>query len=227
MSTQPYTIIVGIDFESDGNLAFDETIRMAGRNPNAEVHALYVARELPQKTTAKSAETSGVSHRTTRAKSDLDRLETFCTERLQVALAAEPKLHVRRVVTHFRIGSPAEQLVQLGVDLMADLIVVGTHNRKGVKRLLLGSVAEKVVHRATCPVYVVRPIDHEGAGEVPEIEPPCPKCLVTRARSEGAKLWCAQHELAQFHPRMHRYSYSSVGGETRVPTDTMGPTSVN
>ena len=43
----------------------------------------------------------------------------------------------------------------------ADCIVVGTHNRRGLRRLVLGSVAEDVVHMATCPVIVARPKVHE------------------------------------------------------------------
>lgn len=38
----------------------------------------------------------------------------------------------------------------------ADLIVVGTHGRRGMKRLMLGSVAEAIVRRATCPVFIVK-----------------------------------------------------------------------
>lgn len=45
-------------------------------------------------------------------------------------------------------------------DLQADLLVVGTHGRKGVAHLLLGSVAEKLLRIAPCPVLVVRPTAH-------------------------------------------------------------------
>jgi nucleotide-binding universal stress UspA family protein len=41
--------------------------------------------------------------------------------------------------------------------MKADLLVVGTHGRKGVSHLLLGSVAERLVRTAHCPVLVVRP----------------------------------------------------------------------
>ena len=42
-----------------------------------------------------------------------------------------------------------------------DLIVIGTHGRSGLAHMLLGSVAEKVVRKANCPVLTVRPEDHE------------------------------------------------------------------
>jgi nucleotide-binding universal stress UspA family protein len=47
-------------------------------------------------------------------------------------------------------------LVEVAAELDADIIVIGTHGRTGLKRILLGSVAEMVVRRAGCPVFVVR-----------------------------------------------------------------------
>lgn len=55
-----------------------------------------------------------------------------------------------------RIGSPSQQIVQLAKALPADLIVMGTHGRTGVSHALLGSIAEKVVRKAHCPVMTVR-----------------------------------------------------------------------
>src|SRR5439155_18076193 len=55
----------------------------------------------------------------------------------------------------------AEAIVEYAKDVHADIIVVGTHGRSGVSRLLMGSVAEHVVRTAPCPVLVVRPREHE------------------------------------------------------------------
>lgn len=55
-----------------------------------------------------------------------------------------------------RPGDPAEQIVRAGKVVKADLIVTGTHGRRGLKRLFLGSVAQQVVALATCPVVTVR-----------------------------------------------------------------------
>lgn len=49
----------------------------------------------------------------------------------------------------------SDGLVQVATELAADLVIVGTHARKGVARLVLGSVAQHVVDRAPCPVLVV------------------------------------------------------------------------
>ena len=55
-----------------------------------------------------------------------------------------------------RQGDPATTIVEEARDWQADLIVVGSHGRTGIQRLLLGSVAQAVVSRASCSVEVVR-----------------------------------------------------------------------
>ena len=54
------------------------------------------------------------------------------------------------------VGSPAETIVRIAEEQAADLIVMGTHGRMGFQHALLGSVAEKVVRLAPCPVMTVR-----------------------------------------------------------------------
>jgi nucleotide-binding universal stress UspA family protein len=58
-------------------------------------------------------------------------------------------------------GVPAEEIVRLARERDVDLIVMGTHGRTGLAHVLLGSVAEKVVRRAPCPVLTVRHPEHE------------------------------------------------------------------
>src|SRR5262249_47665049 len=53
-------------------------------------------------------------------------------------------------------GDPARVIVHLAAQSDCDLVVMGTHGRTGLSRLLLGSVAEEVVRRADCPVVTVR-----------------------------------------------------------------------
>ncbi|MDB4991191.1 MAG: hypothetical protein JWN04_6369 [Myxococcaceae bacterium] len=60
-----------------------------------------------------------------------------------------------RVLTHF--GAPAPLVLRTAEELPADMIVLGSHGRQGIARLLLGSVAEAVVREAKCPVLVAKP----------------------------------------------------------------------
>lgn len=63
--------------------------------------------------------------------------------------------------TLVRVGSAAREIIETAQELPADLIVISTHGRTGLKHVLLGSVAEHVVQRAPCPVFVVREREHE------------------------------------------------------------------
>jgi nucleotide-binding universal stress UspA family protein len=54
-----------------------------------------------------------------------------------------------------REGSTAAEILDQATSMNADLLVIGTHGRSGFERLLLGSVAEKVLHKARCPVLTV------------------------------------------------------------------------
>jgi len=58
--------------------------------------------------------------------------------------------------TVVRMGSPAPEIIDLAKKLSADLIVISTHGRTGLKHVFLGSVAEHVIRNAPCPVLVVR-----------------------------------------------------------------------
>ncbi len=55
-----------------------------------------------------------------------------------------------------REGPPAAEIAQAAKEWSADLIVIGSHGRRGLRRAVLGSVAEGVMRRAPCPVLVVR-----------------------------------------------------------------------
>ncbi len=53
-------------------------------------------------------------------------------------------------------GDPANEIIQLADSGKFDLIVMSTHGRMGLSRLLMGSVAEQVIRHAHCPVFVIR-----------------------------------------------------------------------
>ena len=75
-------------------------------------------------------------------------------------LAARIEAAVKRGLTArylLKTGTAPEEIVQAATDEHADLIVVGTHGRTGIERLVIGSVAERVVRIAPCPVLTVKP----------------------------------------------------------------------
>jgi nucleotide-binding universal stress UspA family protein len=64
---------------------------------------------------------------------------------------------------HQALGVPFAEVCRYAEEMHADLIVMGTHGRTGLRHVLLGSTAEKVVRKAPCPVLTVRPEAHEAA----------------------------------------------------------------
>jgi nucleotide-binding universal stress UspA family protein len=74
-------------------------------------------------------------------------------------------------VPRVRAGDPAVEILREALDWEADVIVVGTHARAGVPRILLGSVAESVVRQAPCACLVVPPQRDGSPGREPRLEP--------------------------------------------------------
>lgn len=74
-------------------------------------------------------------------------------EKLQQLQPADEEIEV----THrLEEGNPANEILRMAELTQADLIVMGTHGRRGLARLLMGSVAEQVVRQASCPVLTVK-----------------------------------------------------------------------
>lgn len=67
----------------------------------------------------------------------------------------------KQIVRATRQGSPFVEIVRYAREHDIDLIVLGTHGHSGLMHVLLGSVAEKVVRKASCPVLSVRPEGHQ------------------------------------------------------------------
>lgn len=86
--------------------------------------------------------------------------------RRQLASLAREYLQGVAHVIEVRVGfHPASVIIATAQEWKAELIVMATHGRKGVARLVLGSVAEHVVRGAPCPVFTLRPESHPRAVE--------------------------------------------------------------
>ena len=94
-------------------------------------------------------------------------LETLAEEVEQVAarLGQVKSDHPQVRLTHVLLrGDPAGEILRLAGDAKPDLIVMGTHGRSGLGRLLMGSVTEAVMRKAPCPVVTVKPPLPSGRG---------------------------------------------------------------
>ncbi len=70
-----------------------------------------------------------------------------------IARHIQQDLKVRQIV---RIGVPFLEIVRVAKEEDVDMVVLGTHGRTGLSQVLIGSVAEKVVHHAHCPVLTIK-----------------------------------------------------------------------
>ena len=151
---RPYRIVVGIDFEPTGDEALRMGVELAEAIPSAELHLTTVVVE----------SRSGVS--AARLAED-ERLLEDASTKLRGHVDAwksvwKGESFSRPLTLHVRLGNAADAVHQVAVDVDADLIVVGTHGTRGIARLILGSVSERLVKLARVPVLVARPKDFAG-----------------------------------------------------------------
>jgi universal stress protein A len=95
-----------------------------------------------------------------------DELEKAARTNLAESLSADEKQRFRAAFV-LRSGSPAQEiLAYLNEHNDIDLVVMATHGRGGVARLMMGSVADKVLRAAPCPVLTLREFDRARSGQV-------------------------------------------------------------
>ena len=90
----------------------------------------------------------------------LRNVENAARERLAEVVASTRKRYAN-VEDHFAVGVPSFEIVRFAGDHEIDLIVMGTHGRTGLAHVLIGSVAERVVQKAPCPVLTVKHPEHD------------------------------------------------------------------
>jgi nucleotide-binding universal stress UspA family protein len=215
-SSDSYRIVVGVDFSDTSSDALNEALRLAERHMPADLHlAAVVDSDHADLVPAAQRHASLV-----KIADDLrDRLVRVGADRLAELRAQRPEVNLP-IVAHVRIGPIAEQIAALATEIEAHVVVVGTHGRRGVRRLMMGSVAEKTVRLAPCPVLVVRPRDFRRGPEAPAIEPPCPDCVAARKATDNASWWCEAHaqeaDPVHIYSRSHRIDhFPSVAGTLR------------
>jgi len=197
---RPYLILVALQFDETGVCALEEAVRIARSVPNVELHALHsVAPSLAAELTGELASRTAQSARAPQRLEEL--IDRAC---------GGTTLSVRG---HIRGGTPLDAILKTATEIDADLIVVGSHRRRGVEKLMLGSVAERVLHEARCPVLLAVPKSWKATSSV---EPPCPECVAVRSQTGDSLRWCERHS----RPRMRTHVYvpsdappKSISGE--------------
>jgi len=167
---KPYQIVAGFDFSELSERAVAEALDMARFRAPAELHVVTVAQQ-----SGVLLSIPGQSQPMTEEKGR-ELVQKSLSELVQKYQAANGPVGLERIVVYLLSGTPAQDtadfIVNLASAVDADLVVVGTHGRHGVSRMLLGSVAARVVQNATTSVCVVRPADFVRGEKVPTIQPP-------------------------------------------------------
>jgi nucleotide-binding universal stress UspA family protein len=205
-----YSIVVGVDYSEVSESALAEAVRLARTHELAHIHVVHSVPAMPPLSlttrAAMPAPSSVPDQRTLDWSRDVQVFVERVLNELEQGAPADKDSASIRWTTHLRVSDPTVAIVQLAGDIQADLVVIGTHGRRGIARFLLGSVAAGVVRLAPCPVLVVRPVGAKAAGEAPTIDPPCPQCLETRRMTDGSKFWCERH--SEHHERAHTYHFT-------------------
>lgn len=185
-SARKLIIVAAVEPGDEDPLVMERAIELANSSERGEVHVVTVS-EPPVELGAYAMVVRDAFPATTTRTADACR---STAHRLvdEGAVRSLPTIEV-----HAMSGLPSEEIIWLAARLDADYIVMGTHGRRGIKRLLLGSVAERVVRLAGCPVVVVREKSHGEAdrGDDADLrgaedDRECPRCSCKLSAAEPA-----------------------------------------
>ncbi len=146
----PYKrILCPVDFDENSGVALREAVGLASEC-GATLHLLHVVQITPP---MDEAATGGLAV----GEIYQPQIETARRE-LEQMIVTIPAAVKREAM--IEIGTPGGAILDAQVKVDADLIVMATHGRKGLKHLVLGSVAERIVRESPVPVLTIRP--HSG-----------------------------------------------------------------
>lgn len=145
-------IVTPIDFSDNSRLIADSAAFMAGKY-EASLYLVFVVQNFE--------DYSGFFVPQMHVPNLEDELMSGAQERM-IQFAEEHRTEFTRIgVNDFShtvlMGDVAEQIVDYAIEIQADLIIMGTHGYKGLEKIMFGSVADKVVRSALCPVTTINP----------------------------------------------------------------------
>ncbi len=145
-----HKILVPIDFSEHSKWTVSYAVKTASRH-QATIYLLHVF-QIPDYVVTPYARRR---QNCAEVQSQVDTAEQEARETLQ-DFAAELSRKGIKVQPYLRVGYPFDEIVLMANHFNVDLIVIGSHGRGAISRLLLGSTAERVIEHALCPVLVVK-----------------------------------------------------------------------
>lgn len=145
-------VVVATDFSEPAASALTYGRNFA-RAFGATLHVVHVVNDL-----ATAAPVSEIPMDLTKVQAQLD---AEATEALNALITADDRRTLSVKTAVLTSPTPARAILAYAADVRADIIIVGTHGRGGLAEFFLGSVAQKVVRSAPCPVLTVRTHERE------------------------------------------------------------------
>jgi nucleotide-binding universal stress UspA family protein len=149
MEPKPPQVVVAYDFSPNARAVLDLAVALVTRAPFHVLHFVTVLD--PHK---------GIAVVPHHGKIDVeyaDVVRDVMMNELGKVLAEAPAAGELQFCAHAPIGKPADEILNLAKDVGADLVLIGTRGFTGLSKLVMGSVSERVVREAGCPVLVARP----------------------------------------------------------------------
>lgn len=144
----PSRILIATDFSDCSAEALDYAVFLA-KHFGADLYLFHAFEALPYKMPAEASAARPGAFEWLRMlkEGEEKRLESLVGETRQKGVKASPI---------FKEGVPFREIPEAAKGMKVDLIVLGTHGRTGLDRLMMGSVAERVIRTAPCPVLLVK-----------------------------------------------------------------------
>jgi nucleotide-binding universal stress UspA family protein len=144
-------ILVPTDFSDESRAALAYGVALAG-SLNASLHVLHVLKEIV------APESVPVQFETRQLQT---KVEAAAWDELRALLSDDDDYTRLNPALAIEWGLPDIEIIRYAQEHTIDVIAMGTHGRGGLKRLLLGSVAESVVRGAPCPVLTIHHCDRQ------------------------------------------------------------------
>jgi len=142
----PRVVVVPLDFSPASRLALAWALDYAAHTPS-EIHTLHV---IDRRWRRSDLDADGAALR-----GELAEIHAAASAELAALFDDDTRARIGALHEHVAIGAPADEILAVARQVGAALIVIGSHGLGAIERILVGSVAEKVVRKAACPVLAV------------------------------------------------------------------------
>ncbi|WP_152270084.1 universal stress protein [Agriterribacter humi] len=147
-------VLIALDYNSTAQKVAEQGYALA-KSMNAQITLLHVISDAAYYSSDIYSPLMGYDSFT-----DIKFIETASVEELREAALdyldkSQQHLNDTTIQTAVKEGDFGEQILETATEINADIIVMGTHSRRGLEKILVGSVAEKVLRHSTIPLFII------------------------------------------------------------------------